>query len=68
MARPLVWISPIGAMDELASRAKAKTYVFRVFQRKCSNVLQENVFPYERGCHEGGFRSFYCSQVTGIVL
>ena len=23
------------------------------------NFLQENVCPYARGCHEGGFRTFY---------
>ena len=28
---------PIGVRDELASHAKAKTSIFRVFQRKCSS-------------------------------
>ena len=41
MARPLVWISLIGASDELASRTKAKTFVFGFFR---GNFLQENVF------------------------
>ena len=31
---PLVWISPIGVGDELASRAKAKTSIFRVFSEE----------------------------------
>ena len=42
MACPLWWIFPIGTRDELASRAKAKRSVFRVFQRKLS--LEETVF------------------------
>jgi len=37
LACPLVCIFPIGASDELATRANAKTWVFRVFQRKCSS-------------------------------
>ena len=34
LACPLVWISPIGARDELTSCTKAKTSVVRVSQRK----------------------------------
>ena len=37
LARSLWWIFPIGARDELATRANAKTWILRVFQRNYSS-------------------------------
>ena len=55
LARGLNWIV-----------APRKKYMFLgVFKGK---FLQGNAFPYARGCHESGFRSCYCSQVTGIAI
>ena len=56
LACPLWWIFPITMRAKLASRAKAKRSVFRVFQK--------NDCPCQGGCHESGFRLCHYSQVT----
>ena len=65
LARPLWWIFPISVRAEMASHAKVKRSIFRVFQGKISS---EEWFPCQGGCHESGFKLCHYSQVTEKAL